>query len=150
MTLTSAAFAEGGAIPTQYTYTLAGQCNGDNLSPPLAWTGVPTGAQSLALIMVDPDAGGWVHWVVFNLPPDTPNLPEAAGPDLGVNGRNDFGELGYGGPCPPSGEHRYVFTIYVLDSMLPLPEGASRADVAAAMQGHILNQGQLTGRRSRE
>ena len=151
MTLTSAAFAEGGAIPTRYTYTLSGQCNGDNVSPPLTWMGVPTRTQSLALVMVDPDAGGWVHWVLFNLPADAMNLPEAVGgPGVGVKGRNDFGELGYGGPCPPSGTHRYVFTLYALDSMLSLPEGASHTDVATAMQGHILGRVQLTGRRSRE
>jgi hypothetical protein len=101
--------------------------------------------------MVDPDGGDWVHWVQFDIPAETTQLAEAAGgPDIGRKGRNDFGELGYGGPCPPAGTHRYVLTLYALDTLLSLSEGASRAEVEAALNGHILEKTQLTGLRSRE
>ncbi len=148
--LSSTAFEEGGAIPTKYTYRLPGQCNGQNFSPPLVWMGVPAGTVSFAIIMVDPDGGDWVHWVQFDIPGDATGLPEAiAAPDTGVKGINDFRELGYGGPCPPSGTHTYVFTLYALDATLSLPEGATKAQAEAAMAGHILGQARLTGRRSR-
>jgi Raf kinase inhibitor-like YbhB/YbcL family protein len=144
--VTSTAFTEGKPIPSTYT------CDGRDLSPPLAWTDPPAGTKSFALINDDPDApmGTWVHWVVYNLPPSVRQLPEAfpadkERPDGTRQGRTDFGRIGYGGPCPPSGTHRYVFTLYALDTVLSLAPGATKAAVEAAMQGHILAQAQLIG-----
>jgi len=144
--LTSAAFKEGQAIPRTYT------CDGVNISPPLEWSGVPATAKTLAIIADDPDAPGgmWVHWVLYNLPADNiglvENLPATetllAG---GFQGKNDFEKIGYGGPCPPSGTHRYLFKIYALDIELPLKAGATKAEILKAMEGHILLQGQLMG-----
>jgi Raf kinase inhibitor-like YbhB/YbcL family protein len=149
-TLTSTAFTEGEVIPDQYTFSLGGQCDGANLSPELTWIGAPADTQSYAVIVNDPDGGDWAHWVQFNIPGDGTALPEAAeGPDIGVKGRNDFGELGYGGPCPPGGTHRYIFTLYALDTTLSASEGATRSEVEKAMADHILGQAQLTGLRSR-
>jgi len=144
--LTSSAFKEGEAIPRQHT------CDGVNISPPLEWTGVPKTARTLAIIADDPDAPGgtWVHWVVYNLPADiiglVENLPATENLKAGgLSGKNDFGNAGYGGPCPPSGTHRYFFKIYALDGELPLKAGATKAEVEKAMEGHILAQGQLMG-----
>lgn len=144
--LSSAAFAEGQPIPARYT------CTGDDISPPLVWRGAPAGTQSFALIMDDPDAprGTWVHWVVYNLPASVTALPEAirADGDLpggAVHGRNSWGRNDYGGPCPPSGTHRYFFKLYALDTTLNLAPGASKEALLQAMQGHILAQGQLMG-----
>ena len=145
--VSSAAFQEGGTIPTKYT------CVGQDISPQLAWSESPAGTQSFALIVDDPDAPGGVftHWVLFNIPSDSRELPEAvpAQPQLtggALQGRNDFGRVGYGGPCPPPGRpHRYQFTLYALDRLLDLKAGASKKQVLEAMQGHILAQGQLTG-----
>ena len=149
-TLTSTAFAEGEVIPDQYTYRLGAQCTGANLSPQLTWVGTPAHTQSLAVIVSDPDGGDWAHWVQFNIPGDATSLPEAtAGPNLGLKGRNDFGELGYGGPCPPGGTHHYIFTLYALDATLSVAEGATRSEVEQAMADHILGQTQLTGLRSK-
>ena len=144
--LTSTAFKEGEPIPRQYT------CNGVNVSPSLEWSGVPKSAKTLVIIADDPDApsGTWVHWVLYNLPADNigmvENLPATdelrAG---GFQGKNDFGKIGYGGPCPPSGTHRYFFKIYALDSELPLKAGATKAEVEKAMEGHVVAQGQLMG-----
>ena len=148
--LKSAAFENGGFIPRLHT------CDGKDMSPPLFWTGIPQKTASLALIVEDPDAPRktWVHWVLFDLPPETAGLPEGvrARPVLeggGVHGVNDFGNVGYGGPCPPSGTHSYVFTLYALDSKLGLPPRATREEVGAGMQGHILSQSRLVGRYSR-
>jgi Raf kinase inhibitor-like YbhB/YbcL family protein len=149
--LTSERFSDGGTIPRQYT------CDGENLSPPLSWTGVPDETQSLALIVDDPDApsGTWVHWVIFNLPADLSALPEgvtmvANSPDLGTQGNNDFRKSGYGGPCPPAGTaHRYFFKLYALDTRLSLASGATKADLEKAMQGHVLDKGQLIGKYGR-
>lgn len=145
--LTSSAFQAGGLIPAQYT------CAGPNGSPPLAWTDVPAAAKSLALIVDDPDAprGTWVHWVVYDLPPATKELPagvpaQEAITGGGRQGKNDFGQVGYGGPCPPSGTHRYNFKLYALNTALNLPAGASKQDLLKAMYGHILDEGQLPGR----
>jgi len=145
-TLTSSAFTEGGAIPSVYT------CEGKDLSPPLAWTDPPAGTNSLALISDDPDAPGktWVHWVLYNLPPSTRRLPEAfpsdeERPDGARQGTTDFGRVGYGGPCPPSGTHRYFFKLYALDAMLPLAPGATKPQLEAAMKGHLLAEAQLMG-----
>jgi hypothetical protein len=145
--VTSSAFEEGQAIPKKYT------CEGPDVSPPLEWTGVPEGAKSLALICDDPDApmGTWVHWVLFNLRPDTTKLDEnvekKASLDNGARqGVTDFKRPGYGGPCPPPGKpHRYFFKLYALDKMLDLGEGARKKDLEKGMQGHILAQGQLMG-----
>lgn len=131
-------------------------CEGDEVSPPLEWSGVPAASESLALVMEDPDAeeGTFVHWIVFNLPPDRDELPE----DLDVadhfeesstvpaEGVNDFGDLGYGAPCPPEGDrpHRYVFRLYALDTVLDMEAGASRDELKAAMKGHVLAEGKLT------
>ena len=145
-TLTSAAFTEGAGIPSQYT------CDGQDVSPPLAWTAPPAGTQSLALISDDPDApmGIWVHWVVYNLPASLRQLPEAVPADKELSdgmrqGKTDFGRTGYGGPCPPSGTHRYFFKLYALDAVLSLAPGASKPQLEAAMKGHVLAQAQLIG-----
>lgn len=151
LTLTSSAFAEGDLIPIRYT------CDGEDLSPPLAWSEAPAGTESLALIVDDPDApvGTWVHWVVFDLAPDARSLPEAVPPDGaagagGVQGRNSWKDAAYGGPCPPGGsEHRYVFKLYALDARLGLDAGADKGDVEAALAGHVLVRGQLVGRYGR-
>ncbi len=143
--LTSSAFDQGGTIPQKYT------CDGVDVSPPLTWSGVPNEAQSLALIADDPDAprGTWVHWVLFNISPDQDGLSEGI-QGVGTGGRNDFGKPDYGGPCPPSGPaHRYFFKLYALDIELNLSLGATKADVEAAMQGHILAQGELMGKYGR-
>jgi hypothetical protein len=146
ITLTSSAFKEGEQIPRQYT------CDGVNVSPPLEWTGVPKTAQTLAIIADDPDApsGTFTHWVLYNLPSETMGMVEnvPATEDLkggGHQGENDFKQMGYGGPCPPSGRHRYFFKLFALDYELPLKTGAKKADVEKAMEGHIIGQGQLMG-----
>ena len=124
----SSAFKEGGAIPKDYT------CDGKNVSPPLRWSDYPAGTKSFALICDDPDAPSrtWVHWVLYDLPSTTESLPERVSADYTLpngakQGTNDFGKTGYGGPCPPSGTHRYLFKVYALDTMLNLPPGASKA-----------------------
>jgi len=147
MELKSTAFQEGDRIPAKYT------CEGQDISPPLIWNGVPEETQSFALIMDDPDAPGGVftHWVLFNIPPDSRKLPEAVPtqpqlPSSALQGRNDFGRIGYGGPCPPPGrQHRYRFALYALDKPLDLKAGASKKQVLDALQRHIFAQGQLTG-----
>lgn len=151
ITIASTAFAEGGIIPQQYT------CDGSDISPPLSWSGVPEGTKSLALISDDPDApaGTWVHWVLFNIPPETNELPENVPPDQTLasgarHGVNDFGRLGYGGPCPPSGTHRYYFKLYALDAMLDLSGRVTKADLLSAVAGHILAEGQLMGKYRRQ
>ena len=144
--LTCPAFTDGAAVPAVYT------CDGRDVSPPLAWAEPPAGTKSFALISDDPDAPGktWVHWVVYNLPASTRNVPEAVPakpelPDGTRQGTTDFGRPGYGGPCPPSGTHRYYFKLYALDTMLTLPPGATKRQVEAAVQHHILAQAQLMG-----
>lgn len=151
MKLESTAFSSETLIPLQYT------CDGDNFSPPLTWDEVPPNTQSLVLICDDPDAPTktWVHWVVYNLPSQTRSLPEnipaqASLSGGGVHGSNDFGNLGYGGPCPPKGTHRYFFKLYALDTQLDLKTGATKPEVEAAMSGHILAQTELIGHYSRK
>ena len=148
--LTSTAFTEGQPIPKQYT------CDGINISPPLEWTGVLKTAKTLAIICDDPDAPGgtWVHWVLYNLPADkiglienTPTTETLSGG--GMQGTNDFKKFGYGGPCPPSGTHRYFFKVYALDAELPLKPGATKAEVEKAMEGHVVTQGQFMGKYGR-
>lgn len=149
--LTSSAFGEGERIPAKHT------CDREDLSPPLRWSGVPQEAQSLVLIMDDPDApmGTWVHWVLYDMSPALTSLPEglastATLAGIGVQGVNDFRRSGYGGPCPPRGsEHRYFFKLYALDTTLDLGPGKTKAEVERAMQGHVLAQGQLMGRYGR-
>jgi Raf kinase inhibitor-like YbhB/YbcL family protein len=149
--LTSPAFAPGEAIPAKYT------CDGEGVSPPLQWGNLPEGTRSLALISDDPDApsGTWVHWVIYNLPPETGALPEAIPPeptlpDGSRNGNNSLDSLGYFGPCPPSGSHRYFFKLYALDTVLDLPSGASKEQLLEAMEGHIVAQAELMGQYSRQ
>ena len=139
--LTSSAFREGGAIPKRYT------CDGADVSPALEWEGAPENTASLALVVDDPDARGFVHWVLFDLTgAATGGLPEAISesPDAPPQGTNGFGRVGYGGPCPPSGTHHYRFTLYALDSTLGLT-GAPKAEaVRTAMAGHVLAEKTLT------
>jgi Raf kinase inhibitor-like YbhB/YbcL family protein len=142
--LTSTAFKEGQPIPATYT------CKGVNISPPLEWSGVPKTAKTVAIICDDPDApaGTWVHWVLYNLPADNIGLVESlpATENLkagGFQGKNDSGKIGYDGPCPPSGTHRYFFKIYAMDAELSLKAGATKAEVEKAIEGHIVAQGQL-------
>ena len=148
--ITCPVFAHGEMIPDRYT------CKGEDISPQLRWTGVPSDARSLALIFDDPDApmGTWVHWVIYNLPPERGELPEkvaAANPIKGggVQGANSWGRIGYGGPCPPSGTHRYFFRLYALDTTLSLKEGATKTQVVKALEGHILDECELLGKYSK-
>ena len=144
--LISSVFAEGQPIPARFS------CDGEDISPPLAWTEPPTRTQSFALIFDDPDApaGIWVHWVLFNIPATARSLPEAIPPDPtladgSIHGTSSFRSLGYGGPCPPGGTHRYFFKLYALDTALQLGVGATKAQVLAAMEGHILAETELMG-----
>ncbi|MEM7345120.1 MAG: YbhB/YbcL family Raf kinase inhibitor-like protein [Chloroflexota bacterium] len=144
--LTSPAFPAEGPIP--FTYT----CDDADVSPPLQWGNPPAGTNSFALIMDDPDAPGnpWVHWVIYNIPAGARSLPEAMPwdadlPDGSRNGLNSWQELGYGGPCPIDGPHRYLFTLYALSSPLELPSGATKEQLVEAIQPLIVSQGQLAG-----
>ncbi len=147
MTLRSDAFQDGGNIPGKYT------CDGDDVSPPLEWGGMPLQTRSFALIVDDPDAPGGVftHWVIFDITANTHTLGEGVQPvprlpDGATQGKNSFGKIGSGGPCPPPGPaHHYYFTVYALDDLLRLAPGASKEQVLGAMQGHILDQGQIVG-----
>ncbi|CAG1011324.1 hypothetical protein RHIZO_03996 [Rhizobiaceae bacterium] len=151
MDIRSTAFAEGASIPSRHT------CEGADVSPPLAWTGVPAGATSLALVVDDPDAPDpahprmtWVHWVLFNLPASAAGLAEgiapASLPDGTVQGTNDWRRTGWGGPCPPIGRHRYFFKLYALDVELPRALGAATSAVLeGAMRGHVLASATLVG-----
>ncbi len=149
--ISSSAFSEGGTIAKKFT------CDGPDVSPALTWKDAPASAQAFALIMDDPDApvGTWVHWVLYNLPASTKELPEGVEkteqlPNGALQGRNDFRKIGYGGPCPPAGKpHRYYFKLYALDRKLDLKTGATKAEVEAAMKGHILGQTQIMGRYGR-
>jgi hypothetical protein len=150
MKLESSAFSANQSIPAKYT------CDGSDVSPPLHWQSPPAGTQSLVLICDDPDAprGTWVHWVLYDLPPDLRRLSEGVPPQPtlsggGIHGINDFRKLGYGGPCPPSGTHRYFFKLYALDTQLNLQPGATKTQVETAMQGHILSSSELMGRYAR-
>jgi Raf kinase inhibitor-like YbhB/YbcL family protein len=145
MKITSSAFQEGASIPSKFS------CDGANTSPPLQIAEVPSGAKSLALIVDDPDApsGLFTHWAVWNISPQINAIAEGSAPK-GVQGTNDFGKSGYGGPCPPSGTHRYYFKIFAVDRELDLPFGAKRGQLDAAMKGHVVAQGELMGRYSRK
>jgi Raf kinase inhibitor-like YbhB/YbcL family protein len=145
--VTSSAFQQGATIPKDYT------ADGADRSPPLHWSKLPEGTQSLALICDDPDAprGTWVHWVLFNLPADRQDLKEGVPTTDAVDGgarqgKNDFGKVGYGGPSPPKGKpHRYFFKLYALDTKLDLSSGATKAQVVDAMKGHVVAEGALLG-----
>jgi Raf kinase inhibitor-like YbhB/YbcL family protein len=149
--LETKAFPKGGEIPARYT------CSGDDVSPAVSWSGVPQGTKSFVLIVDDPDApsGTFTHWIVYDLPAATHQLPENVSrtDDLsggGRQGRNDFRRVGYGGPCPPAGKpHRYFFKLYALNAALNLPAGASRKDVEGAMRGRVLAQAELMGKFAR-
>jgi Raf kinase inhibitor-like YbhB/YbcL family protein len=155
LSMTSPAFDHLAGIPARYT------CEGDDLSPALAWTGVPAGTKSLALIVDDPDSpdpaapkATWVHWVLYNLSPEASGLPEAAAsPDLPAGtkeGINDWKRTGYGGPCPPIGRHRYFHKLYALDLVLPDLGRPSKAKLESAMAGHILDRAELIGTYQKE
>ena len=150
LTLTSPAFANGHEIPSDYT------CEGADISPALAWSGVPAGTKSLALIVDDPDAPDpaapkmtWVHWVLYNIPADATRLAEAIEPEglpAGTReGKNDWKRTGYGGPCPPIGRHRYFFKLFALDAILPDLKTPTKAELEKAMQGHILEKTEVLG-----
>jgi Raf kinase inhibitor-like YbhB/YbcL family protein len=148
--LTSGAFEQGGMIPQKYT------CDGEDVSPAVQWSGIPDDTQSIALICDDPDApaGTWVHWVLFNIPAGKTELPENIPGDRilengAKHGMNDFRRLGYGGPRPPGGTHRYFFKIYALDIEIGLEPGATKTELLKAMEGHILDEGQLMGKYAR-
>jgi len=147
MNIKSRTISEGGMIPARHT------CDGENVSPPLEWSGAPAETKSFALIGDDPDApaGTWVHWVVYNMPPDIIKLDEGVKPEREFGngmrqGSNDFQRIGYGGPCPPGGTHRYYFKLYAVDRILDLHPGATKARVIQALQGHILAQAELMGK----
>lgn len=144
ISITSPAFQAGGDIPVKFT------CNGANVSPELQINGVGNEAKSLVLIVDDPDAprGLFTHWLAWNIDPKTTRIAENSAPAGAVQGTNDFGKRGYGGPCPPSGTHRYLFKIFALDAKLDLKAVARRAELDAAMHGHVLAQGELMGRYS--
>jgi len=141
MEIKSDAFASGQSIPAKYT------CTGKNISPALTWSNSPSGTQSFALIVDDPDApaGTWVHWVLYNIPSDTNSLQESADTGAMSAGKNSSGHMRYDGPCPPSGTHRYFFKLYALDTVISLLPGATREQVLREMDGHILAQGELMG-----
>ena len=150
LSISSPAFKAGASIPAVYS------CRGKDISPALSWGEPPAGTQSFALIMDDPDApaGIWVHWVLYNIPAAARSLPEAVPSDAqladgSLQGRNSGRALGYNGPCPPSGTHRYFFKLYALDAPVSLRSGAGKEDLLKAMQGHILGQGELMGTFSR-
>jgi Raf kinase inhibitor-like YbhB/YbcL family protein len=148
--LMSSAFADGAAIPRLHS------CEGADLSPPLEWSGAPAGALSFALIMDDPDAPGgtWNHWLLYDIPPDWHTLPQGFQPSKpSVSGANDFGKIGYGGPCPPKGRgaHRYFFRLYALDAhTLGLPPGTKRGELDRALKGHVLGEARYMGKFERQ
>lgn len=146
LTVSSTAFADGAAIPRRYT------CDGEDISPPLSFSGVPSGTKSLAVLVEDPDAprGPFTHWVVFDVAPSQTRWPAGQVPRAAVQGRNGFTKNGYSGPCPPQGKpHHYVFSGYAVDRTLRLPSGASADDLKQALKGHALAYGSLTGRYGR-
>jgi len=141
MQLISAAFSHKSFIPDKYT------CNGENISPPLEFLNIPEGVTSFALIVDDPDAPSktWVHWVVWNIPATTKQIADGSVPEGAIEGITDFGSPGYGGPCPPSGTHRYFFKLYALDTLLDLPATTAKEELLRAMEGHVITQAELIG-----
>ncbi|OGY26731.1 MAG: phosphatidylethanolamine-binding protein [Candidatus Woykebacteria bacterium RBG_16_43_9] len=146
MQITSTAFSHNNPIPAKYT------CDGKDFSPPLQFSDVPANTKSLVLIVDDPDALGktWVHWTVWNIDPQTAQIPEGEFPNESVQGVTDFGEVGYGGPCPPGGTHRYFFKLYALDNKLDLPYEARKEDIEKEMKGHIITKAELIGTYSKK
>lgn len=147
MKITSTAFEHNGTVPELYT------CDGEERNPPLQFEDIPTNAVSLALIVSDPDAAGkkpFYHWVVFNIDPRTDHVEEESAPAAAIEGKNDFRKLGYGGPCPPSGTHHYLFTLYALDAHIPLKQGATAEEVTQGIKGHVLETAELRGVYSRK
>jgi len=140
--LVSSAFDDGDTMPLRFT------CKGDNVSPPLSISDIPLDTASLALIMHDPDApvGDYVHWLIWNIPPEITEFLEGEAPDSAIEGTNSFGDVHYDGPCPPSGTHRYIFELYALDAMLDLEEGATEDDLQAEISNHLLGKATLVGR----
>jgi Raf kinase inhibitor-like YbhB/YbcL family protein len=145
LTVSSPAFRQGNLIPATYT------CDGPDINPPLLIEHVPLAAKTLALIMDDPDAPGgmWVHWILWNIDPGTHEIKENSVPGGAKQGRNDFGKTTYGGPCPPSGTHRYFFKLFALDTTLDLGPGTSKTALEKAMNGHVIAQGELMGKYKR-
>jgi len=151
ISISSDAFNDGGSLPIEHT------CDGEDRSPALSWDTIPAGTQSIALIVDDPDAPGktWVHWVIYNIPASSTGLPAAVPKDSSLDdgslqGKNDFGRIGYNGPCPPPGKpHKYFFRVYALDTALSLKSGAAKSQLEAAMSGHILAQGEMIGKYGR-
>ena len=141
MKISSTAFEHNGQIPKKYT------CDGSDVNPPLKFEGIPTDTKSLALIVDDPDApvGIWVHWVLWNIDPKITEIKENSVPKGGMQGMNDFRKHDYGGPCPPSGTHRYFFKLYALDTTLSLGSNSTKNDIETAMKGHILAEAELIG-----
>ncbi len=146
LSISSSAFSQNGMIPPKYT------CDGSDVNPPLSFGNVPEKTRTLALIVDDPDAprGIWIHWVAWTIGPGTKEIPENTVPQGALQGTNDFRKQGYGGPCPPSGTHRYFFKLYALDAVLPLKAGATKAQLEEAMKGHVLAQAELIGRYGRK
>jgi Raf kinase inhibitor-like YbhB/YbcL family protein len=138
LTLRSDAFGEGDEIPSRYT------CDGVDVSPPLSWSGIPDQAGAFALIARDPDASGFVHWVLTDIPADVTSLPDGQGDSVGIAGRNDFGRVGWGGPCPPSGQHRYEFTLYALTAPLQLDGAPEADDVERSLGTNLVGEASLT------
>ncbi len=150
MKISSLSFKEGEIIPSVFT------CDGENISPQLSWTGSPVNTKSFALISDDPDApsGDWVHWVIYNIPSSVSELPKniPKNKTLGngtKQGMNDFRKIGYDGPCPPGGTHRYYFKLYALDYLMDKDEGLTKKELLSAMEGHILSEAQLMGKYKR-
>jgi Raf kinase inhibitor-like YbhB/YbcL family protein len=141
MKITSSVFKNKGKIPAQYT------CDGENISPPLEFLDLPSQAKSFALIMDDPDApaGIWNHWLIWQIQPGTTGIQENSLPQGAVEGENTSGKIGYSGPCPPSGSHRYIFKLYALNDQFDLKEGAKKQVLEKALQGHVLEEAQLIG-----
>jgi Raf kinase inhibitor-like YbhB/YbcL family protein len=151
LTLTSPAFEEGAPIPVKYT------CDGEDISPPLEWRDPPTSTASFALVVDDPDAGAttWIHWVIYDLPAEVRQLREGVPtegrlPSGAAQGQNSWPKIGYGGPCPPSGTHRYFFSLYALDTLLGADAGLTQSELLQAMEGHLLAQAQLMGTYARQ
>lgn len=146
MLLTSPTFENQSFMESKYT------CDGKNLSPPLHFEEISSNAQSLVLIVDDPDAprGDWVHWLLWNISPDTTDIPENSVPPGSIKGTTDFGSTSYGGPCPPSGTHRYFFKLYALDQTLELPPSTQKIELLEAMKGHVLEEAILIGKYERQ
>lgn len=149
LTITSPAIEMNGAIPTRFT------CDGKNISPELIFSNIPASTQSLALTMEDPDVphsiradGMWNHWIVWNMPPTTTHIEEGAIPP-GIVGMNTSGKIAYGGPCPPDREHRYIFTLYALDTMLSFPKGSAKEELLQSLAYHLIEKATLIGRYNR-